>query len=104
MQEASHLFQYENTIITRDGQVMQVAMRLTSPDVVLLDNFMTASECDALCELSKSTFTKLTEVDDATGNAVDNAIDNAHRTSLGMYFSLASTHRWSKSRRVSAAF
>ena len=100
MQEASHFFQYENTIITRDGQVMQVAMRLTSPDVVLLDNFMTASECDALCELSKSTFTKLTEVDDATGNAVD----NAHRTSLGMYFSLASTHRWSKSRRVSAAF
>ena len=100
MQEASHLFQYENTIITRDGQVMQVAMRLTSPDVVLLDNFMTASECDALCELSKSTFTKLTEVDDATGNAVD----NSHRTSLGMYFSLASTHRWSKSRRVSAAF
>jgi prolyl 4-hydroxylase len=83
-QEASHLFQYENTLTTRDGQTMQVAMRVTAPDVVLLDNFMTAAECDELCELSKSTLTKSTVVDDATGNAVN----HAHRTSLGMYFSL----------------
>ena len=83
-QEASHLFQYKNTLTTRDGQTMQVAMRVTAPDVVLLDNFMTAAECDELCELSKSTLTKSTVVDDATGNAVN----HAHRTSLGTYFSL----------------
>ena len=83
-QEASHLFQYENTLTTRDGQTMQVAMRVTAPDVVLLDNFMTAAECDELCALSKSTLTKSTVVDDATGNAVN----HAHRTSLGTYFAL----------------
>lgn len=83
-QEASHLFQYENTLTTRDGQTMQVAMRVTAPDVVLLDNFMTAAECDELCELSKSTLTTSTVVDDATGNAVN----HAHRTSLGTYFAL----------------
>jgi prolyl 4-hydroxylase len=84
VQEASYLFQYENSIITKDGQNIQVAMRLTEPDVVLLDNFMTHEECDAFCELSKSTLTKSTVVDDATGDSVN----HEHRISLGTYFTL----------------
>ena len=83
-QEASYLFQHDNTIVTQDGQQIQVAMRVTAPDVVLLDNFMTHDECDAFCELSKSTLTKSTVVDDATGAHVG----HEHRTSMGTYFSL----------------
>jgi prolyl 4-hydroxylase len=83
-QEASYLFQHDNTIVTQDGQHIQVAMRITAPDVVLLDNFMTHDECDAFCELSKSTLTKSTVVDDATGAHVG----HEHRTSLGTYFTL----------------
>ena len=83
-QEASYLFQHDNTIVTQDGQYIQVAMRLTAPDVVLLDNFMTHDECDAFCELSKSTLTKSTVVDDVTGGHVG----HEHRTSLGTYFTL----------------
>lgn len=84
VQEASYLFQYENTIVTKDGQEIQVAMRIAAPDVVLLDNFMTHEECDAFCELSKSTLTKSTVVDDATGASVG----HEHRTSMGTYFTL----------------
>ncbi len=83
-QEASYLFQHDNTIITQDGQHIQVAMRVTAPDVVLLDNFMTHEECDAFCELSKSTLTKSSVVDDATGASVG----HEHRTSMGTYFTL----------------
>jgi prolyl 4-hydroxylase len=84
IQEASYLFQYENSIVAKDGQHIQVAMRVTKPDVVLLDNFMTHDECDAFCELSKSTLTKSTVVDDATGDSVN----HEHRISLGTYFTL----------------
>jgi prolyl 4-hydroxylase len=84
VQEASYLFQYENAIVTKDGQRIQVAMRLAAPDVVLLDNFMTYDECDAFCELSKSTLTKSNVVDDATGAHVE----HEHRTSMGTYFTL----------------
>ncbi len=84
VQEASYLFQHENTIVTRDRQHIQVAMRITAPDVVLLDNFMTHEECDALCDLSKSTLTKSSVVDDVTGAAVG----HEHRTSMGTYFTL----------------
>jgi prolyl 4-hydroxylase len=83
-QEASYLFQHDNTIITQDGQQIQVAMRVTAPDIVLLDNFMTHEECDAFCELSKSTLTKSSVVDDATGASVG----HEHRTSMGTYFTL----------------
>ena len=84
IQEASYLFQYENSIVTKDGQQIHVTMRVTKPDVVLLDNFMTHEECDAFCELSKSTLTKSTVVDDATGDSVN----HEHRISLGTYFTL----------------
>jgi prolyl 4-hydroxylase len=84
VQEASYLFQYENAIVTKDGQHIQVAMRIAAPDVVLLDNFMTHEECDAVCELSKSTLTKSMVVDDATGAHVG----HEHRTSMGTYFTL----------------
>ncbi len=84
VQEASYLFQYENSIVAKDGQKIHVAMRMTKPDVVLLDNFMTHEECDAFCELSKSTLTKSTVVDDATGDSVN----HEHRISLGTYFTL----------------
>jgi prolyl 4-hydroxylase len=84
VQEPSYLFQHDNTITTQDGQQIQVAMRISAPDVVLLDNFMTHAECDELCELSKSTLTKSTVVDDVTGKNVG----HEHRTSLGTFFSL----------------
>lgn len=83
-QEASYLLQHDNTIVTQDGQQIQVAMRVSAPDVVLLDNFMTHAECDAFCELSRSTLIKSTVVDDATGAS----IGHAHRTSMGTHFTL----------------
>ena len=86
-QEASYLFQHENTLVTRDGQTMQVAFRLDAPDIVVLDNFMTAAECDALCAQSASTLSKSKVIDDITGASV------AHdaRSSQGTYFSLGQT-------------
>lgn len=84
-QEGSYFFQHENGLQTSDGQLMNVVMRCNAPDVVLLDNFMSESECDALCELSKDTLTKSTVVDDKTGEGVKHEA----RTSQGTYFSLA---------------
>lgn len=86
-QEASYLFQHENTLITRDGQTMQVAFRLDAPDIVVLDNFMTDAECDALCAQSASTLSKSKVIDDKTGASI------AHdaRSSQGTYFSLGQT-------------
>ena len=82
--ESSYLFQLENALETSDGQQMQVMMRNTAPDVVLLDNFMTEAECDELCSLSKSTLIKSTVVDDKTGEGI-----NHHaRTSQGTYFTV----------------
>ncbi|MEY4729180.1 MAG: hypothetical protein RL020_338 [Pseudomonadota bacterium] len=83
-QEASYLFQHENHIVTRDGQHIQIAMRVDAPDVVLLDHFMTDAECDELCELSRGTLTKSLVVDDATGDNVD----HAQRISQGTYFTI----------------
>jgi prolyl 4-hydroxylase len=86
-QDASYLFQHENTIVTRDGQAMQVAFRLDSPDIAVLDNFMTHAECDALCAQSESTLSKSKVIDDKTGASI------AHdaRSSQGTYFSLGQT-------------
>jgi prolyl 4-hydroxylase len=83
-QEGSYLFQLENNLQTSDGQVMQIAMRCSNPDIALIDNFMTASECEALCELSKDSLTKSTVVDDKTGDGVKHEA----RTSQGTYFTL----------------
>jgi prolyl 4-hydroxylase len=83
-QEGSYLFQHENDLQTSDGQIIHIGMRCDSPDIVLLDNFMTASECDALCELSKDSLTKSTVVDDLTGDGVNHEA----RTSQGTYFTL----------------
>jgi prolyl 4-hydroxylase len=82
--EGSYLFQLENNLQTSDGQTMQVTMRCDSPDVALLDNFMSASECDKLCALSKGSLTKSTVVDDKTGEGVK----HQDRTSQGTYFTL----------------
>lgn len=83
-QEGSYLFQHENNLQTSDGQVIDIAMRCDAPDIVLLENFMTASECDTLCELSKDSLTKSTVVDDLTGDGVNHEA----RTSQGTYFTL----------------
>jgi prolyl 4-hydroxylase len=83
-QEGSYLFQLENNLQTSDGQIMQIAMRCNNPDIVLIDNFMTSSECEALCELSKDSLTKSTVVDDKTGNGVNHEA----RSSQGTYFAL----------------
>lgn len=83
-QEGSYLFQHENHLQTSDGQAMHIAMRCDAPDIVLLDHFMTASECDTLCELSKDSLTTSTVVDDKTGDGVNHEA----RTSQGTYFTL----------------
>jgi prolyl 4-hydroxylase len=82
--QSSYLFQLENELETSDGQRMQVMMRGTAPDVVLLDHFMTEAECDELCSLSKSTLIKSTVVDDITGEG----IKHQARTSQGTYFTI----------------
>ncbi|MGJ8620691.1 MAG: 2OG-Fe(II) oxygenase [Methylophilaceae bacterium] len=82
--ESSYLFQLENKLQTSDGQIMQVMMRSTVPDIVLLDHFMTEDECDELCTLSKDTLTKSTVVDDKTGKG----INHQARTSQGTHFTL----------------
>ena len=81
-QEASLLFQLENNLVTSDGQLITVAMRLDAPDIVLLDNFMTHAECDELCEYSKNSLTNSTVVNDATGEGVS----HEHRSSQGTHF------------------
>lgn len=86
-QEDSYLFQRENNIVTYDGQIMRVAMRVATPDIVVLDNFMTHDECNDLCEQSKSTLTKSTVVDDATGSNVN----HANRSNQGTYFTIGQT-------------
>jgi prolyl 4-hydroxylase len=84
-QEGSYLFQHENSLQTSDGQKMNVVMRCNAPDIVLLDNFMSETECDELRKLSKGTLTKSTVVDDNTGEGVKHEA----RSSQGTYFSLA---------------
>lgn len=83
-QDSGYLFQHENSLKTSDGQSMKVSMRCNAPDIVLLDNFMSDAECDALCELSKGTLTKSEVVDDATGKGVE----HQDRVSQGTYFTL----------------
>lgn len=83
-QESSYLFQHENNLVTRDGQVIKVNMRLNTPDIVLLDNFMTHAECDEVCEYAKSSLTKSTVIDDLTGAG----ISHEHRSSQGTSFTL----------------
>lgn len=80
----SYLFQHENDLKTKDGQVMHVSMRCDTPDIVLIDNFMSEKECDELCELSKGSLTKSEVVDDKTGDGVE----HQDRTSQGTYFTL----------------
>lgn len=82
--DSGYLFQHENTLNTSDGQSINISMRCNKPDIVLLDNFMSADECDALCELSKGSLTKSEVVDDATGEG----IEHQDRTSQGTYFTL----------------
>jgi len=79
-----YLFQHENTLTTSDGHRTYITMRCQKPDVVLLENFMSEDECDALCELSKGSLTKSEVVDDATGKGVE----HQDRTSQGTYFTL----------------
>lgn len=83
-QEASYLFQHENTFKTSDGKVMQVTMRCDSPDIAVIEDFMSHEECDELCSLSKGSLRKSEVVDDATGEGVT----HKDRTSEGTDFSI----------------
>lgn len=85
--DSGYLFQHENIIKTSDGQRINVAMRCNAPDIVLLDNFMSDAECDAVCALSKGTLTKSEVVDDATGKGVE----HQDRISQGTFFTLGQT-------------
>lgn len=70
-----------NTIALSDGPV-KVALRLSRPDVVLIDGFMSEAECEELIEQSRHKLLPSTIVDPQSG---DRRVIAA-RTSEGSYF------------------
>lgn len=59
-----------------------VSFSLKDPDISVVDNFLTASECAELIELAKAKLKRSTVVDDKTGEPVEHSA----RTSSGMVF------------------
>lgn len=65
-----------------DGLTLRIAMRLSKPDVALIENFLTAAECDELVALAQARLQPSTVVDPDTGKHVP----NSHRSSEGTMF------------------
>lgn len=68
--------------ITIDGHTIQVAARIAEPDVVVLNNVLSADECDELIALSRPKLQRSTIVDHQTG--AEEVMDV--RSSYGTYF------------------
>jgi prolyl 4-hydroxylase len=86
-----------NTIETADRTV-GVTLRMQRPVVAVLEDVLSADECDLLIELARPRLTPSTVVDPATG--ADTVA--AHRNSEGMFFRLEETAFISKlDRRIS---
>lgn len=64
-----------------------VSFSLKNPDISVIDNFLTASECTELIELAKAKLTRSTVVDDKTGEPVEHSA----RTSSGAFFTKGET-------------
>lgn len=64
-----------------------VSFSLKDPDISVVDNFLTASECTELIELAKAKLKRSTVVDDKTGEPVEHSA----RTSSGAFFAKGET-------------
>ncbi len=64
-----------------------VSLSLKSPDLFVVDDFITSAECLELIELAKSKLARSTVVDDKTGQPVEHTA----RTSSGAFFTKAET-------------
>lgn len=70
-----------NIVRTKDRAV-RIGLRLDRPRIVVLDNLLTAGECDELVRLSENKLTRSMTVDPSTGKE----IVIKERTSRGAYF------------------
>lgn len=100
-----HQYIYENSHIKAKNrflladQTVKVAMRLTQPDVVLIDNFLSNDECESLIQQAKTKLKPSTVVDLKTGGR---QLHQA-RTSEGMHFNLGENQLIQKlEHRISA--
>jgi len=75
-----------NSIIVSD-KILDLAFRLAQPDVVLITNFLSNDECEALIQLSSSTLTPSSVVNLEAGGRMS----HDGRTSEGMAFKLSET-------------
>lgn len=75
-----------NSIIVSD-KILDLAFRLAQPDVVLITNFLSNDECEALIKSSLSTLTPSTVVNLQEGGRMS----HDGRTSQGMAFKLSET-------------
>lgn len=75
-----------NSIIVSD-KILDLAFRLAQPDVVLITNFLSNDECEALIKSSLSTLTPSTVVNLQEGGRMS----HDGRTSEGMAFKLSET-------------
>lgn len=64
-----------------------VSFSLKNPDISVIDNFLTVSECAELIELAKAKLKRSTVVDDKTGEP----IEHIARTSSGAFFTKGET-------------
>lgn len=84
--EAPRLQHNSNVIQTQDRAV-RLAFRMTQPVVALMDNLLTAQECDALVELARVKLKRSTIIDPATGREA--VIQD--RSSSGTFFNINET-------------
>lgn len=87
----SNPFVYESSFIKASNRipvsdkVLDIAFRVAKPDVVLINNFLSNEECDAMTQLSSSKLKPSTVVNLQEGGLMS----HAGRTSEGMSFKLA---------------
>ena len=82
----SSFIQAGNSIIVSD-KILNLAFRLAQPDVVLITNFLSDEECEALIQLSSSKLTPSSVVNLQVGGRMS----HDGRTSEGMAFKLSET-------------
>jgi prolyl 4-hydroxylase len=70
-----------NEIVLSDARA-RVALRVKDPDIVVLENFLSAAECDAMVALGKTRLKSATVVDPTSGEYVAN---QARRSESAMF-------------------
>lgn len=74
----------EGNVLQAGERVVHVALRCASPALIVLDDFLSAEECDQVIALAKPRLKPSTITDPASGKT----IVSADRTSDGMFFRL----------------